>query len=179
MNETNGKRRKSSEERNAERRAELEPLAPGERPTAVTVASIVAGVLAISNLIAYFALGENDLEQGNALTQLIVVSFVLGAASIGMWLVRYWAVLGFQTLLALQILVSGLSLLRASSLRVTLVWLALMIGGGTLFWFLIRAMARIQMPRLEPSAALVAAREEAAARRKASESAAEGEGEDD
>ena len=35
------------EERNDEARAKLEPLEPGERPTAVTVGAIVAGVLAV------------------------------------------------------------------------------------------------------------------------------------
>ena len=44
--------RPTSEERNAAVRAELEPLAEGERPTAVTVAAIVAFLLAAANLIA-------------------------------------------------------------------------------------------------------------------------------
>ncbi|HEY7151890.1 MAG TPA: hypothetical protein VH391_09425, partial [Solirubrobacterales bacterium] len=35
------------EERNAEARAKLEPLAKGERPTAVTVGAVVSAVLAI------------------------------------------------------------------------------------------------------------------------------------
>jgi anti-sigma-K factor RskA len=44
-----------SEQRNAEARAKLEPLAPGERPGAVTVAAVVALVLGVGNLIAYAA----------------------------------------------------------------------------------------------------------------------------
>ena len=59
---------------------------------------------------------------------------------------KYWAVLGFQCVLGLQIVVFSLALLRVEKW-----WLAILmviaIGLlGTLFWKLIRAMARLQMP---------------------------------
>ncbi|HEX5896975.1 MAG TPA: hypothetical protein VFY47_11665, partial [Thermoleophilaceae bacterium] len=44
-----------SRAKNAAARAALEPLAPGERPTAVTVGAIVAALLAVANLIAVVA----------------------------------------------------------------------------------------------------------------------------
>ena len=71
---------------------------------------------------------------------------VLGAAAVGMWFGRYWAVLGFQMLLAGTILISALFLLRASNWQ-AVVFCVGVIGVCTpLFWFLIRAMARLQMP---------------------------------
>jgi hypothetical protein len=63
-----------------------------------------------------------------------------------MWQARYWAVLGFECLLAVVCLYAGLSLLLAEDVFAVLLCLALIAGSGTLFWFLIRAMARIQMP---------------------------------
>ena len=68
-------------------------------------------------------------------------------ARIGMWRARYWAVLGFQVLLALTIVNGFLFLLiRASSPFAIVGGLVITLGAGTLFWFLIRAMARLQMP---------------------------------
>ncbi|MBJ7348356.1 MAG: hypothetical protein JHC87_07280 [Thermoleophilaceae bacterium] len=140
------RKRKSSEERNAETRAELEPLLDGERPMAVTIAAIVAMALAISNVVAYFAGAQPEADSSQAFAQLVIITGVLLAASIGMWLVRYWAVLGFQTLLALQILVLSVSCLVASSIVVVVIFVALIIASGTLFWYLVKAMARIQVP---------------------------------
>ncbi len=160
--------RNTSEERNAEVRASLEPLATGEPPLAVTIGAVVAAVLAISNIVAYFAGAKPDnADSANVALQLVLVTGLLGACAIGMWLVKYWAVLGFQTLLALQVLVSVLALLRANSLAAVGVWTLLMVGAGVLFWYLIRAMARIQMPRPPESEALKAARAKVAAKRAA------------
>jgi hypothetical protein len=121
-------------------RDELIPLEEGERPLAVTIAAIVAGVLVVSYLVA-FAVGGGSIAAGAPFV------IVLAFAAVGMWRGRYWAVLGFQLLLALT-LVNGMLflLLRASD--------PLAIGGGlivtgaagTLFWYLVRALARLQMP---------------------------------
>ncbi|HEU4980164.1 MAG TPA: hypothetical protein VFT14_03035, partial [Solirubrobacterales bacterium] len=59
----------------------------------------------------------------------------------------YWAVLGFQTLLLLMLLASALGLVLVSTVLEALGTTALILGSGVLFYFLIRAMARIQMPR--------------------------------
>jgi hypothetical protein len=68
------------------------------------------------------------------------------AAAAGMWLRRYWAVLGFQALLAISIVYTGLALLVATNVVGALVCIAVLIPACTLFWFLIRAMARLQLP---------------------------------
>ena len=59
---------------------------------------------------------------------------------------RYWAVLGFQMLLLLVILSSALGLVQVSTVPQVIATLALLGGAGALFYFTIRAMARIQMP---------------------------------
>ena len=66
--------------------------------------------------------------------------------SYGLWKARYWAVLGFQTLLVLMLLASALGLVVASTVLQAVGTTALILGSGALFYFLIRAMARIQMP---------------------------------
>jgi len=69
---------------------------------------------------------------------------VLAALARGMYLARYWAVLGFQALLAFQILATSLALVVASSWLAAGVSLVSVLGAGWLFWKLIRVMGRIQ-----------------------------------
>jgi hypothetical protein len=55
-------------------------------------------------------------------------------------------VLGFQALLGLSVVTGSLSLLVASNVEAVVRSLVVIAAAGTLFWFLIRAMARLQMP---------------------------------
>jgi hypothetical protein len=131
-------------EKDAAARASLEPLQRGERPTAVTVGAIVALVAALANLIAVLAnLGDGDSRK-LAGTALPVALLLLVAW--GMWRARYWAVLGMQTLLALTMVGAALAGIQAQNLRAALVVVGVIALAGPLFWFLIKAMARIQMP---------------------------------
>ena len=134
-----------SELRNAEARAKLVPLHKGERPTAVTVAAVVAAVLVVVN-IAMAISGYKIQGKTAALPGVIVFTILLGAMAWGLWRARYWAVLGMQALLAITMLLFGLALPLAGNLRAVFVSLAVLIPAATLFWFLIKAMARIQMP---------------------------------
>ena len=68
------------------------------------------------------------------------------AAAVGCFRMRYWAVLGMQALLALTILLFSLLLIRAESVLAVVIGVAVIGGAGTLFWFLVKSMARIQMP---------------------------------
>ena len=126
-------------------RDQLEPLAPGERPKAIVVAAAVALVLGLANLILFLAGWEVRGEEPQA-GGVLVFSALMLAAAVGMWRLRYWAVLGFQALLGISIAISALSLLVASNLQAAALSLAVVLGAGTLFWFLVRVMARIQMP---------------------------------
>jgi hypothetical protein len=131
------------EARNEQIRADLEPLAPGERPGAVTVGAILAAALGIANLIAYLAGVEVD---GTRPEPTAILSFcaVMAILAIGMWLCNYWVVLGFQALLTLIVIVFCLFALRASDIWGALACAVIIIGAGTLFWKLVRAMARMQ-----------------------------------
>ena len=134
-----------SELRNQEAREKLVPLEPGERPGAVTAAALVAALLLVMNLAA--AIFGYDAPGGGSKTgPLIVYTVLLGVMTWGLWHARYWAVLGMQALLALTMLISGLALPLASDLVSAVLAGAVLISAGVLFWFLIKAMARIQMP---------------------------------
>jgi hypothetical protein len=136
------------EERNAEARAKLEPLEQGERPRAVTAGAIVSALLAILFTVsAVLALagveaGGRDIKP----VPIVVFAAVLWAMSIGMWRARYWAVLGFQTVLLLVMLASAFGLVVVGSVLQAVGTTLLLAGSATLFYFMIRAMARIQMP---------------------------------
>jgi hypothetical protein len=136
------------EERNAEARAKLEPLEQGERPGAVTVGAIVAAVLAvIFTVSAVLAVAGVDAG-GRDIRPAPVIAFALvfWVMAAGMWRARYWAVLGFQTLLLLMLLASAFGLVVVDSVFQAVGTTLLLFGSGALFYFLIRAMARIQMP---------------------------------
>lgn len=151
------------EAKNQAVRDQLEPLAPGERPLAVTVASIAAAVLAVGNLVAFFLSDRDSGDEGKLALQTALIVAILVTAAVGMWLVKYWAVLGFQTILGLQFIIFTLSILKASAIWQVLLFLTIIIGSGVLFWFLIRAMARIQMPEPPDLKSLREQREEAEA----------------
>jgi len=125
-------------------RASLEPLEPGERPTAVTAGAAVAAIAAVANLIA-LAIGYDADKPRDTVSTLVGVG-ILAIIFIGMWRARYWAVLGMQTLLAITMILGSLALLTAVDVWAALLALVLVSGSGVLFWFLVKAMARIQMP---------------------------------
>ena len=76
---------------------------------------------------------------------------MLLVAAIGMWRTRYWAVIGFQVVLGISCVAAALSLLVASSVGGAVRAVLVLAICGTLFWKLIRAMARIQMPQRKPT----------------------------
>jgi hypothetical protein len=134
-----------SEAKNAAVRAQLEPLAEGQRPGAVTVGAIVATALAVGNVVLYIAGvkvgGQKPTVQGIAGPTLI-----MAVCGYGMWRAKYWAVLGMEALLGLVIVIFGLLLTTAENLKSVVIAVAVMAVSGVLFWKLIKAMARIQMP---------------------------------
>ncbi len=138
-----------SEAKNEAARAALTPLAPGERPTAVTVGAIVAALFAVANVVAV-VLGWNggvdEDDQARALAYTFLATGVLLVLAWGMWKAKYWAVLGMQTLLALTLIASSLGLVTAGNAGAMVVLVLILAAAGTLFWFMVKAMARIQMP---------------------------------
>ncbi|MGC1851507.1 MAG: hypothetical protein WA687_03595, partial [Solirubrobacterales bacterium] len=136
-----------AEERNQEVRESLEPLADGERPLVVTIGAVVAALVAISILAGYLAGVEVEGDKPR-LAQVLAPALIMGVMAWGMWRARYWAVLGFQLLLVFLIFsaVFGLAV-QASSLAEFATTLGLLAVAGTFFFFMVKAMARIQMPK--------------------------------
>jgi hypothetical protein len=115
----------------------------------VTLAAILAALLGAANL-ALLAAGW-EVEGGNqSVIGVLIFAGLMAAAAIGMWRCRYWAVLGFEALLGIALVYATLALLVASNLAAVVRCLAIIAVAGPLFWFLIRAMARIQLPARRP-----------------------------
>jgi len=135
-----------SEQKNQAAREALVPLRKGERPLVVTIGAAIAALLSLSVIGAYLAGAEVDGEKP-PIVQVIIPTLLMGLMAWGMWRARYWAVLGFQTLLLLLILATSLGLVQATDgvqIAGNLVVLAI---SGALFYFMVKALARIQMPQ--------------------------------
>ena len=135
-----------SEERNAAVRAGLTPLAPGERPPALVAAAVVAALLGVANLAALLVGLDVRGEEPSAIGVLVFCAVMFVAAG-GLWLARYWAVLGFEALLGIIVVFFSLFLLRASNVLAVVVCVPIILGAGWLFWKLIRVMGRLQAPQ--------------------------------
>jgi hypothetical protein len=135
-----------SEERNEALRAGLTPLAPGERPLALIVAAVLATALAVANLAALVFGAEVDGRRPSVVAVLLFGGLMLAAAW-GLWHRSYWAVLGFEALLGVTLAFAGLSLMVASNVAALVLCAAILLGGGWLFWKLIRVMGRLQAPQ--------------------------------
>ncbi len=133
--------------RDDEVRANLPPLAPGERPRVVTIAAIVAFVFAIANAVT--ALTGNDIStaSGDPSVATAVTTAVLLVAGLGMLARQYWAVLGFQTILGIQIVFFSLYLIGVQKLWHAIIPVVAIGLLGWLFWKLVRPMAQLQMPK--------------------------------
>jgi hypothetical protein len=139
-----------AEQRNQEAREALEPLAEGERPTVVTIGAVVAALISLSVVVGYAAGGEVNGEQPK-LPQVVAPAVIMGMMAWGMWHARYWAVLGFQLILVIVLFSAFFGLLvGVSSVSQAIGTLALLAVAGTFFFFMVKAMARIQMPTRLP-----------------------------
>jgi hypothetical protein len=126
-------------------RAQLKPLEPHERPPALLVAVVITLLAGVGNLVLFLAGVEVD---GKAPPAGGVIGFagIMLVMSWGMWTKRYWAILGFQTLLGVIIVVFALFLPTASNWEAVGVCVAIVGLGGWLFWKLVRVLSRVQMP---------------------------------
>ena len=126
-------------------REELVPLDEGERPPAVTVAAVVAALLGLSNVVGLIAGIEVGGEKPDA-GAVILPTALMFVAALGMWHARYWAVLGFQTILAFLIVLLSVVLVKAETVVQVLLLVVVIGAAGAMFWFLVKSLARIQMP---------------------------------
>ncbi len=139
-----------AEEKNQAAREALKPLAEGERPLVVSVGAVITGLVALSIVVGY-ATGVKVNGETPKLAQVLAPALIMGVMSWGMWKARYWAVLGFQLVLVFLIFsaVYGLAL-QATTLAQFAGTTALLVASGLFFFFMVKAMARIQMPQRLP-----------------------------
>jgi hypothetical protein len=129
--------------REEEARAALTPLAPDERPRALLVAVAVSGALALAVIVG--ALTDHHLSRhGGSVAGAVFLAAILALLAQGMYRRRYLAVLGFEGLLAFQIIISSLALMLADTIIAAVLYVIAIALGGWLFWKLIRIMGRIQ-----------------------------------
>ena len=139
-----------AEERNREARAALAPLAEGERPAVVTVGAVLSALIGVSIVAGYAAGVEVDGERPR-LVQVMAPALIMGAMAWGMWQARYWAVLGFQLVLVLVLFSAFVGLVvNAETVAQFAGTLAVLAVAGALFFLMVKAMARIQMPQRAP-----------------------------
>ncbi|MBN8866709.1 MAG: hypothetical protein J0H98_04080 [Solirubrobacterales bacterium] len=138
-----------SEVKNQAARDALLPLSEGERPTVVTIGAVLSGIVAailwVSCVVALVTGAKAGGESVNVF-QWGFFAAVITLMAWGMWKAKYWAVLGFQMLLVLLIMAGILGMVVAPTLLQIVSTLLLTIGLSVLFWFMVKAMARIQMP---------------------------------
>jgi hypothetical protein len=140
-------RRSRSAERDAAVRATLKPLDPGERPWPITVGAILAA-LSGGVQLALFIFGVKLRVAGThaAAGSTILFGVMMFVCAAGMWLRKYWAVLGFMAILGITTSFFALALIKASSLVGFAIGIAGVTIGGWLFYKLVRVLSRIQMP---------------------------------
>ena len=126
------------------------PLAEGERPPVVTVGAVLCALVAISIVVTYLA-GVKVNGETPKFAAVAAPVLITGVLAWGMWRGRYWAALGFQVILVFLIFCALYGLLvEATSLAGFAVTLGLLAVAGALFLYMVKAMARIQMPERAP-----------------------------
>lgn len=141
-----------SARRDAALRATLEPLAPGERPWPIVVGAILAALAGGVQLVLFLAGVKLKVAGTHAAAgSTIVFALIMFVCAIGMWLLRYWAVLGFMALLAIAVTNFALALLKVSNALGLVIALAGIVIPGFLFFRLVRVLSRIQMPKFPGS----------------------------
>jgi hypothetical protein len=124
-------------------RATLQPLREDERPPALLVAIAVCALLALAVIVGAVTV-RNLSRHGGSLPGGVFLAGVLLLLAQGMYRRRYWAVLGFEALLAFQVIVTSLALVVASTIVAAAICLLSVGLGGWLFWKLVRVMGRMQ-----------------------------------
>jgi hypothetical protein len=135
-----------SQRRDAEVRAGLTPIGPGERPGAIVAGAIISLLVGAGQLVAFLA-GLKIHGKAPAAGGTVLLSVLLIVCAIGMWRLWYGAVLGFMALLAIVATLFSLLLIEASNLLGLVVAIIVVGGSGYLFFKLVRVLSRIQMPR--------------------------------
>jgi hypothetical protein len=129
--------------RDEQARAALAPLGANERPAALLVAVVVCVLIAVGVIVGVLTVHELS-RHGGSVPGGIFLAAIFALLAQGIYRRRYWAVLGFEALLAFQLIVTSLALVIASSLLAAGLCVLSVGLGGWLFWKLIRVMGRMQ-----------------------------------
>jgi hypothetical protein len=135
-----------SERRDAEVRAGLTPMKPGERPGVIIVSTVICALIGVGQLIAFLA-GLKIHGKTPAAPGTILFCVLMIVCAIGIWRLWYGAVLALMALLAIIAVLFSLLAIEASNLLGLAVALVVIAGSGYLFFKLVRVLSRIQMPR--------------------------------
>jgi len=115
----------------------------------VTVGAIVSALVSLSIIVGYLTGSEVNGEKPQ-LIQVLAPTLLMGGMAWGMWRARYWAVLGFQLVLVLLIFSTFYGLVVGASTATQFLGTGgLLIAASVFFYFMVKAMARIQMPTRE------------------------------
>jgi ABC-type multidrug transport system fused ATPase/permease subunit len=140
----------SEEPRKRKQRGGADRMKEGYAKAELRNQAVVAGLIAVTNVAGYQA-GVKVNGETPKLPQIIAPAGIMGVMAWGMWRARYWAVLGFQLILVFLIFsaVFGLAV-QVSTVGQFAATLGLLAVAGTFFVFMVKAMARIQMPERVP-----------------------------
>jgi len=134
-----------SELKNQAARDALAPLREGERPLVVTIGAITSTALFLAAVTGWLLWDVLRDDTRPPVISVLLFAAVMGAMAYGMWRVRYWAVLGFQAVLLFSILGSSLGAVQATRIFLALGNVVVLAAAATLFFFMVKALARIQM----------------------------------
>jgi len=140
-----------SELKNQAAREQLAPLEEGERPLVVTIGAVLSLLIALSIVVAWIAgvevqVGNTDIQERPSAFQVFPPAILFAVMGLGMLRARYWAVLGFQAIMAIIMIGAFITLIAATSIFQAVSTFFVLAIAGTLFWFTVKALARIQMP---------------------------------
>jgi hypothetical protein len=121
----------------------LEPLAPGERPWPIAVSAVVAFALGALTLTLFLA-GAKVAGTKPSAASVVVYTGLMFGLGVGVWRRRYWAVLGFEALLAVGVIGFSLAAIRVTSTAWFVISLIVIVASGFLFFKLARIIGRIQ-----------------------------------
>ena len=107
--------------------------------------AIATVAVVLANVVVY-AVGVEVRGDRPAFTGFLAFSALMATMAWGLWNCKYWAVLGLEALLGILILVISLVAMFSASITDALICVAILVPSIALFWFLVKAMARIQMP---------------------------------
>src|SRR5438105_1227381 len=104
------------EARNEQLRAEIVPLAPGERPGMVTACAVLCAVIAAGNVLLWATGWE---VRGTEVSTLgaVLPAALFAVMAVGLWRTRLLAVAAMQTLLAITAIFASGALLVSSDIQ--------------------------------------------------------------